>query len=58
MGSKDICNTHPNHHAKAGRRCRVAGRKGGNGLIRKYGIDMKRQNFRERALDMGWTKYS
>jgi small subunit ribosomal protein S29e len=28
------------------------------GLIRKYGIDMKRQSFRERALDMGWEKYS
>jgi small subunit ribosomal protein S29e len=58
MGSKDICNTHPNHNAKAGRRCRVSGRKGCMGLIRKYGIDMKRQVFRERASDMGWTKYS
>jgi small subunit ribosomal protein S29e len=28
------------------------------GLIRKYGIDMKRQAFRENAKAMGWEKYS
>jgi small subunit ribosomal protein S29e len=28
------------------------------GLIRKYGINMKRQVFRERAIDMGWVKYN
>jgi small subunit ribosomal protein S29e len=28
------------------------------GLIRKYGINMKRQVFREFAKDMGWEKYS
>lgn len=58
MGAKELANTHPNQHSKGGRRCRVSGRKGGAGLIRKYGIDMKRQIFRERASDMGWTKYS
>merc|ERR1712096_422106 len=31
-------------------KCRVSGRAGGMGLIRKYGILMKRQDFRERAL--------
>jgi small subunit ribosomal protein S29e len=36
----------------------MTGRKGGMGLVRKYGIDMKRQAFREKALEMGWEKYS
>jgi len=36
----------------------MSGRKGGMGLIRKYGIDMKRQAFRENAKAMGWEKYS
>jgi len=44
--------------SKGSRVCRVSGRRGGYGLIRKYGIDMKRQVFRLRALDMGWVKYS
>ena len=50
--------SHPKGYGKGSRQCRVTGRKGGNGLIRKYGIDMKRQAFRERAKDMGWEKYS
>lgn len=50
--------THPKGYGKGSRSCRVTGREGGNGLIRKYGINMKRQAFRERALEMGWMKYS
>ena len=50
--------THPKNYGKGARPCRVTGRLGGHGLIRKYGINMKRQTFRERALDMGWMKYS
>jgi small subunit ribosomal protein S29e len=50
--------THPKNYGKGSRACRVTGRPGGMGLIRKYGINMKRQVFRERAIDMGWTKYS
>ena len=57
MGSKDLTNTHPKP-GKGGRACRVTGRKGGMGLIRKYGIDMKRQVFRLKAKEMGWTKYN
>merc|ERR1712135_248111 len=34
--------------SKGARSSRVTGRLGGNGLIRKYGILMKRQEFRER----------
>jgi small subunit ribosomal protein S29e len=50
--------THPKNYGKGSRQCRVTGRMGGMGLIRKYGINMKRQVFRERALDMGWEKYN
>jgi small subunit ribosomal protein S29e len=49
---------HPTGYGKGSRACRVTGRMGGQGLIRKYGINMKRQTFRERAIDMGWMKYS
>lgn len=50
--------THPKNYGKGSRQCRVTGRQGGMGLIRKYGIDMKRQTFRERAIEMGWCKYN
>jgi len=58
MGSKDLANTHHKVNSKGGRSCRVSGRHGGMGLIRKYGINMKRQQFREKATQMGWTKYN
>uniref|UniRef100_A0A7S1FIS2 Ubiquitin-like domain-containing protein n=1 Tax=Noctiluca scintillans TaxID=2966 RepID=A0A7S1FIS2_NOCSC len=44
--------------SKGARSSRVTGRLGGNGLIRKYGILMKRQEFREKATQMGFRKYS
>eukprot|EP00560_Eucampia_antarctica_P000692 CAMPEP_0197840518 /NCGR_PEP_ID=MMETSP1437-20131217/45650_1 /TAXON_ID=49252 ORGANISM="Eucampia antarctica, Strain CCMP1452" /NCGR_SAMPLE_ID=MMETSP1437 /ASSEMBLY_ACC=CAM_ASM_001096 /LENGTH=62 /DNA_ID=CAMNT_0043450143 /DNA_START=605 /DNA_END=793 /DNA_ORIENTATION=- len=50
--------THPANYGKGSRACRVTGRLGGQGLIRKYGINMKRQVFRERAIEMGWEKYN
>jgi small subunit ribosomal protein S29e len=50
--------TAPKNYGKGSRPCVVTGRLGGHGLVRKYGINMKRQVFRERALDMGWVKYS
>jgi ribosomal protein S14 len=28
------------------------------GLVRKYGINMKRQTFRELAIDIGFKKYN
>merc|ERR1712060_709076 len=36
---------------------RMSGRLGGMGLIRKYGILMKRQEFREKAEQIGFIKY-
>ena len=50
--------SHAPNMGKGSRQCRVSGRRGGMGLVRKYGIDMKRQVFRERALEMGWEKYA
>merc|ERR1719446_1702950 len=41
-----------------GLRCsRMSGRRGGMALIRKYGILMKRQEFREKAEEIGFRKY-
>jgi ribosomal protein S14 len=34
----------------------VNGEKKKSGLIRKYGLNMSRQAFREKATDMGWIK--
>jgi small subunit ribosomal protein S29e len=53
-----LYHTHSRAYGKGGRQCRVTGREGGMGLIRKYGINMKRQCFRERANDIGFVKYN
>merc|ERR1719191_2019184 len=42
--------------SKGSRISRVSGRNGGMGLIRKYGILMKRQEFREKAEEIGFRK--
>lgn len=34
----------------------VNGEKKKSGIIRKYGLNMSRQAFREKAADMGWVK--
>merc|ERR1719444_679440 len=43
--------------SKGERPSRMSGRKGGMALIRKYGILMKRQEFREKAEEIGFVKY-
>merc|ERR1719382_779022 len=43
--------------SKGDRLSRVSGRRGGMALIRKYGILMKRQEFREKAEEIGFRKY-
>eukprot|EP00928_Gymnodinium_smaydae_P074882 TRINITY_DN578_c0_g1_i11.p1 TRINITY_DN578_c0_g1~~TRINITY_DN578_c0_g1_i11.p1 ORF type:complete len:165 (-),score=37.83 TRINITY_DN578_c0_g1_i11:72-494(-) len=43
--------------SKGDRISRMSGRHGGMGLIRKYGILMKRQEFREKAEEIGFVKY-
>eukprot|EP00434_Breviolum_minutum_P028152 symbB.v1.2.024907.t1/scaffold2390.1/size80330/6 len=42
--------------SKGARSSRVSGRPGGMALIRKYGIMMKRQEFREKAEEIGFVK--
>ena len=36
---------------------RMSARRGGMALIRKYGIMLKRQEFREKAEEIGFRKY-
>merc|ERR1719259_92664 len=43
--------------SKGNRPSRMSGRLGGMALIRKYGILMKRQEFREKAEQIGFVKY-
>mmetsp|Transcript_18395 Transcript_18395/g.51998 ORF Transcript_18395/g.51998 Transcript_18395/m.51998 type:complete len:175 (+) Transcript_18395:95-619(+) len=43
--------------SKGNRPSRMSGRLGGMGLIRCYGIMMKRQEFREKATEIGFQKY-
>lgn len=45
----------PRDFGKGGRQCRVCANQGG--IIRKYGINMCRQCFRERAIQIGFKKY-
>merc|ERR1719221_2458721 len=43
--------------SKGQRLSRISARHGGMGLIRKYGIMLKRQEFREKAEEIGFVKY-
>ena len=57
MGAKALIRSHPTDKgSKGGRRCRVCGNQGA--IIRKYGIMICRQCFRERALDIGFQKFN
>eukprot|EP00208_Stichococcus_sp_RCC1054_P002283 CAMPEP_0206136626 /NCGR_PEP_ID=MMETSP1473-20131121/1864_1 /ASSEMBLY_ACC=CAM_ASM_001109 /TAXON_ID=1461547 /ORGANISM="Stichococcus sp, Strain RCC1054" /LENGTH=55 /DNA_ID=CAMNT_0053529303 /DNA_START=143 /DNA_END=310 /DNA_ORIENTATION=+ len=54
MGHAEIWNSH-SKSGKGGRECRVSGSHWG--LIRKYGLNINRQSFRELAKDIGFVKY-
>ena len=57
MGAKALIHSHPTDKgSKGGRRCRVCANQGA--IIRKYGIMMCRQCFRERAPDIGFQKFN
>merc|ERR1719221_628691 len=43
--------------SKGARVSRISGRTGGMALFRKYGIMMKRQEFREKAEEIGFRKF-
>lgn len=53
MGHADIWNSAPK--SKGGRFCRVCSNQ--HGLIRKYGLNICRQCFREYAKDIGFQKF-
>ncbi|RMX74470.1 hypothetical protein D0869_12560 [Hortaea werneckii] len=50
--------SHPREYGKGARSCRVTGDKKKNGIIRKYGLNMSRQAFREKAEEIGFKKVS
>ncbi|PWN89930.1 putative RPS29B-ribosomal protein S29.e.B [Acaromyces ingoldii] len=54
MAHDNIWFSHSRKHAKGGRLCRVCGN--GGGIIRKYGLDICRQCFREKADAIGFVK--
>ena len=58
MGAKALIYAHPKkpYGSRGARRCKVCASQ--TGLIRKYKIDICRQCFRERAIDIGFVKYS
>ena len=55
MPFETVWNQHPKEYGKGSRRCRVCSNQGG--LIRKYGLNICRQCFREYAKDIGFAKY-
>ncbi|KAL7722101.1 RNA-binding protein [Entamoeba marina] len=54
MGSYTLYNTHPRNYGKGSRRCRRCNAQ--KGLIRKYGLDLCRRCFREKANEIGFFK--
>ncbi|KAF9958511.1 40S ribosomal protein S29 [Mortierella alpina] len=54
MAHSNIWNSHPRGYGKGSRECRVCTHPAG--LIRKYGLNICRQCFRENAAAIGFTK--
>ncbi|CZT04170.1 related to 40S ribosomal protein S29 [Rhynchosporium agropyri] len=54
MSHDSVYNSRPHSHGKGSRACRVCTHKAG--LIRKYGLNICRQCFREKAADIGFVK--
>lgn len=55
MAHENIWFSHPRHYGKGGRKCRITNNQ--NAVIRKYGLNLCRQSFREKAADIGFSKY-
>lgn len=55
MAHESVWFSHPRNFGKGSRKCRVCSSH--SGLIRKYGLDICRQCFREKASDIGFNKY-
>lgn len=56
MAHENVWFSHPRTYGKGSRGCRVTGDKKKTGLIRKYGLNMSRQAFRENAEAIGFKK--
>ena len=54
MSFESIWYSHPRTYGKGARGCRVCTHKAG--LIRKYGLNICRQCFREKSTDIGFIK--
>ncbi|KAL5429105.1 40S ribosomal protein S29 [Paraphaeosphaeria minitans] len=57
MSHASVWYSHPRTFGKGSRSCVVTGEKKHAGVIRKYGLNMSRQAFREKAADIGFVKY-
>jgi len=55
MGFENVWNSHPKEYGKGSRKCRVCSNQGA--IIRKYGLNICRQCFRQYANDIGFIKY-
>ncbi|CAK3806439.1 40S ribosomal S29 [Lecanosticta acicola] len=55
MSHESVWYSRPRGYGKGARGCRVCTHKAG--LIRKYGLNICRQCFREKSLDIGFTKH-
>ncbi|XP_028677790.1 40S ribosomal protein S29 [Erpetoichthys calabaricus] len=54
MGHQQLYWSHPRKFGQGSRSCRVCSNR--HGLIRKYGLNMCRQCFRQYAKDIGFVK--
>ncbi|KAG9255354.1 ribosomal protein S14p/S29e [Emericellopsis atlantica] len=55
MSHESVWNSRPRTYGKGSRACRVCKHKAG--LVRKYDLNLCRQCFREKAKDIGFTKF-
>ncbi|OAG12913.1 uncharacterized protein CC84DRAFT_1136065 [Paraphaeosphaeria sporulosa] len=56
MSHDSVWYSRPRTYGKGSRSCVVTGEKKHAGVIRKYGLNMSRQAFREKAADIGFVK--
>ncbi|KIW15650.1 hypothetical protein PV08_05699 [Exophiala spinifera] len=56
MSHESVHYSRPRTYGKGSRGCRVNGDKKHSGIIRKYGLNMSRQAFREKAEQIGFKK--
>ncbi|KAH8079289.1 ribosomal protein S14 [Filobasidium floriforme] len=56
MAHSNVWFSHPRNYGKGSRQCRVCAHQAG--LIRRYGLMICRQCFRERAAQIGFEKHN